>query len=187
MTPERMLLIIGAGLGVLTGLGALVRTTWRELRKVSRTMDDFAGAPARNGKERTKGVLERLEDQDERLDRVFELVETMAHRQVEIGQVAQLAAEDVQKVVHELTPNSGTSTKDQVAKALSAAERAAETAALTQGLLRRHMANGREIMEVGIENDRRVGEAFAALGVAVDYHPFPDVDTGEDDFPTAGV
>lgn len=186
MTPERVLLIAAAALAVFTGLGALVRTTWRELRKVSRTMDDFGGAPARNGMPATKGVFERLNDQDDKLSVVAEVIEKVSRRQEEIGAIAAQAAADVSRVVSELTQNGGASTKDQAVEAARMAQEAAATAAevlaasrRTEALLRRHMQNGVEIMQVGEYNDRVLLDALAGAGIAVvGYRPFPEVDAG---------
>ena len=185
---EYILGVSALTLGVLTGLGALVRTTWRELRKVSRTMDDFGGAPARNGMPATKGVFERLADQDEKLTNVVEVVEKVSARQEEIGAVAAQAARDVSRAVSELTSNGGASTKDQAAQAARQAEEAARVAQevlaaaqRTEALLRRHMANGVVIMEVGEHNDKVLLDALAGAGIEVrGYRPFPAVDDGTD-------
>lgn len=189
MTPERILLIVAATLGVLTGLGALVRTTWRGLQRVGRMMDDFGGAPARNGLPATKGVFERLNDQDEKLVSVVEIVEKVSRRQEEIGEVAAQAARDASRAVSELTRNGGASTKDQAVEAARMAQEAALTAAevlaasrRTEALLRRHMANGVQIMEVGEHNDKVLLDALEGAGIEVDgFRPFPTVDAGTDD------
>lgn len=185
---EYILGVSALTIGVLTGVGALVRTTWRELRKVSRTMDDFGGAPARNGMPATKGVFERLADQDDKLSAVTDTVEKISQRQEEIGAIAAQAARDVSRAVSELTTNGGGSTKDQAAQAARQAEEAARVAQevlaaaqRTEALLRRHMQNGVEIMQVGEYNDRVLLDALAGAGIAVvGYRPFPEVDAGTD-------
>jgi hypothetical protein len=175
---EYILTISVALIAVLGGLAAFVRVTWRELRKLSRVMDAFLGTPERNGLPAVKGVFERADDQDEALAAV-------RTRQEEIAAVAQQAATDVSRVLSELTTNGGASTKDQAKEAArlaaAAAVTAEETRAIaqrTEALLRRHMLNGVEIMEVGERNDRAVIAAIEALGGKVEHHPFPVVDDG---------
>jgi hypothetical protein len=185
MSPERFLLIASASLALLTGLTAFLYKTGRELRKVSRTMDDFGGTPARPGHPATKGVFERMQEQDTVLAAVVEVVEKVSARQEEIAAIATKAAQDVQAVLGELTTNGGASTKDQAKEAARLAAVASltaeETRAIaqrTEDLLRRHMLNGVEIMEIGERNDRAVIAAIEQLGGTVDHHPFPVVDDG---------
>ncbi len=113
-------------------------------------------------------------------------INTLRVRQEEIAAVARRAADDVEAVRTELTPNGGSSTRDVVAQALASAEAAAVAAELasrsaerTEVLLRRHMQNGVEIMEVGRENDASFRAAFLELGVELPpFREYPPVDTG---------
>lgn len=182
---EYTLTISVAAIAVLGGLAAFVRVTWRELRKLSRVTDAFTGHPAENGLPAVKGVFERTDDQDAVLASVVETVEKVSARQEEIALIATQAAADVSRVVGELTTNGGASTKDQAKEAARLAAMASmtaeETRAIaqrTEALLRRHMLNGVEIMEVGERNDRAVIAAIEQLGGTVDHHPFPVVDDG---------
>jgi hypothetical protein len=91
------------------------------------------------------------------------------------------------QVNYELTPNGGHSLKDAANQAAASAEAAAAAAAIavhtteeTQRLLRRHMQNGVEIMEVGQENDASFRAAFLELGVELPpFREYPPVDTGD--------
>lgn len=170
--------VVGAvALGIIVGMGvaggAVMKWLGPSLRKVSHLVDDLIGEAARPGKERSPGVVEQ--------------VATLRERQEEIGHVAAQAAADVTAVRSELTRNGGSSTKDaayQAARsaeaAAAAAEMAARTAERTEALLRRHMENGLDVMEVGIHNDTQVIAAIEELGgKVVDYRPFPPVDIGD--------
>ena len=191
---EYILGVSVAAIAIFTGIAAFVRITWRELRRLSRVLDDFSGTPDRPGHAATKGVFERTDDQDKAIATVVQVVDKLSRRQEELAVVATQAAEDVSQVLGELTRNGGDSTKDAAVEAHRVAVEAAElahkvlkTSEDTNRLLRRHMENGVAIMEVGTENDQAVVEAFQKLGVEVVYRPFPSVDLGEDDFPTTGV
>jgi len=192
MNLENTLAISVAAIAVLGGLAAFVRVSWRELRKLSRVTDAFTGHPAQNGIPAAKGVLERITDQDTHLSQVAAVVDKVSLRQDEISRVATDAAEAVSQVLGELSNNGGTSTKDAAEAAVRAAHTAAEqvglvlaTSARTEALLRRHMANGTDVMATGVHNDRVLIEALQKAGIQVDgYLPFPDVDTGSEDVVT---
>ncbi len=58
---------------------------------------------------------------------------------------------------------------------------AKQSAWRTEDLVRRHMRNGLEIMEVGVHNDMRVFTALKDAGIEVtDLRDYPAVDIGED-------
>lgn len=171
-------------LGLLVGMGLAAAVTVKflgpSLRKWSHLTDDLLGEEARSGKPRSPGVVEQIAD-------VQTEIGVLRTRQEQIGDVAQQAADDVSAVRTELTRNGGSSTKDaayQSARsaeaAAVAAEAAARTAERTEALLRRHMENGLEIMEVGVHNDAQLAGAIESLGGTVDdYRPFPPVDIGD--------
>jgi hypothetical protein len=114
-------------------------------------------------------------------------IQTLRKRQEEIALVAQKSAADAEAIRLELTRNGGKSTKDaayQAARsaeaAAAAAELAARSAGRTESLMKRHMENGLEIMEVGQHNDGAILRAVESLGGTVeDYRPFPPVDIGD--------
>jgi hypothetical protein len=169
-------MIGSVALGIIVGMGVAGATVARwfgpSLRKASHLVDDMLGEDARPGKARVPGVVEEIG--------------RLRDRQEQIAAVAQTAADDAAAVRTELTRNGGDSTKDasfQSARsaeaAATAAELAARSAARTEALLRRHMENGLEIMEVGQHNDLQVLAAIESLGGSViDYRPFPSVDIG---------
>lgn len=128
------------------------------------------------------GVLQRLNETEATLAEV-------RHRQEEIAVVAQSAADDVSAVRSELTRNGGSSTKDVVAQAAQSSEAAAAAAELanksahrTEALLRKHVANGEDIMEVGVHNDQRLFESLERHGITVDgLRDYPEVYLGDDE------
>lgn len=151
-----------AALTLLTLLGVALRGAWRLGRKANHFLDDVQGTEARPGRPAVPGIVEQVAE--------------LRVRQEEIATVAAQAATDASAVRHELTRNGGDSTtKDIVHKALAAAEE-------NTALLRRHMANGTEIMRVGLHNDAQIIAAIEALGGTVGpLLDYPDVDTGDDD------
>lgn len=167
---------IGILVGLVTIATALIfsaRALWRFSRRISYFLDDVNGEPARSGVPYRPGVVEQVAE--------------LRVRQEEIAKVAQTAAENTAGIRNELTRNGGSSTKDvayQAARsaetAAAAAELAAHSAARTEALLRRHMQNGLDIMEVGQHNDLQVLAAIESMGGSVeDYRPFPPVDIGD--------
>jgi hypothetical protein len=114
-------------------------------------------------------------------------IQILRKRQEEIALVAAKSASDAEAIRLELTRNGGKSTKDaayQAARsaeaAAAAAELAARSAGRTESLMKRHMENGLEIMEVGQHNDGVILRAVESLGGEVeDYRPFPPVDIGD--------
>ena len=67
---------------------------------------------------------------------------------------------------------------------LVAAEQAAasvQSSRRVEELMRRHMENGQQIMEVGVHNDAQLYEALGEAGITVrGLREYPPVDTGED-------
>lgn len=86
-----------AALGVILGFG---RSLWRLARKINKTLDDWAGEPARPGVPERPGVMSRLAS--------IETSTSAMHTQ--LGAVGRR----LESVEHELHPNSGTSLRDAV-------------------------------------------------------------------------
>lgn len=132
---------------------------------------------------------------------LMQQVAELREGQIAVTEVAKQAADDVSAIRNELT-NGGTSpiptTKDIVHQSTQSAEAAAADAALarqsserTEELLRRHMRNGVQIMEVGVHNDGVAEHNFGRLLAAVegmgaevtdlrtDTREYPVVDEGD--------
>lgn len=192
---ESVLISVGAaviiGVGGLTyrSLSARRRRELEQLAQINRVVVAVIGEPgsADGALLGQPGLLETVAKLSITQDEMWAQQATMRVRQEEIGVAAAAAAEDVAAVRTELTRNGGASTKDaahQAARSAEAAAAAAEVAARegaeTKALLRRHMANGVDIMAVGLANDTRTVEAFRQLGVDLEFDEYPPVDTGED-------
>lgn len=175
--------IIGVTVGVIT----FTRWFWRLGRRINHFLDDVNGEDPRPGVPARPGIMAQVNELRVRQEEIAEVADLVAGDQrlasqerTEIAAVARQAAEDITAVRLELTRNGGDSTKDEVEAAARAAEAASEAASRVEALLRRHMENGLEIMEVGIHNDAQVAEAIRKLGGEMsDIRPFPPVDIGD--------
>jgi hypothetical protein len=86
---------------IATGVGLLWRVTRRIKRAANRVeefVDDWTGEPARPGVEARPGVMERLGGMEQRLGGIERCGADTARR--------------VERIEHELHPNSGTSVRD---------------------------------------------------------------------------
>jgi hypothetical protein len=71
----------------------------------------------------------------------------------------QIAIENEQK------PNGGSSLRDVV-------DRVDERTAITESLVRQHLEDGRNLLDVGLENDKSLWDALRAAGIEIeDYKP----------------
>lgn len=129
---------------------------------------------------------------------LLEQVRELREGQLRATQISEQAADDVGEIRSELSHNGGSSTKDAVHQAVrsaeaaaAAAEIAAREAGAVKGLMKRHMENGVEIMDVGVHNDQVAQHNFDRLCTALEEHgvevtdlrhdtqDYPPVDTGD--------
>ena len=66
---------------------------------------------------------------------------------------------------NELKPNGGSSLRDVL-------DRVDERTAVTESLVRQHLEDGRNLLDVGLENDKNLWDALGAAGIEIeDYKP----------------
>lgn len=191
MAADDLLITLGAVSGALAAIGYLsrsvIRQTWRWGKRAINFVDDVTGEPARPGVDRRPGLVEQVVNLKDGQQGLVETTDMLRSRQEEIAGIAMQAADDVSAVRHELTRNGGTfTTKDVVDNAAKSAEAAAAAAELahrsanrTEKLLRTHLENTEEILDVSAHNQSKVLGALSDHGIhVVDLREYPEIYTG---------
>jgi hypothetical protein len=140
------------------------------LRKVSHGVDDLFGETARPGVPASPGLKEIVTTLASEVTEIRDV-------QVTLGAVARAAADNANQIA--------TKQVEDIEEARLEREEIRTKVNITNKLLVRHLHDGKNIMAVGVENDRRLAHALTEHGIVVpeplDYPEGVEYADGYDD------
>ena len=141
-----LILSMAGAVAILAAGFVPVRNLFRWLRKASRFIDEVVGEPEQFGRPARPGAIERMD-----------------RHEVAVAAVAV----QLEGIIHELHPNSGSSLRDAVDRLEGKATEAANTAAEVKKDLAIHTTLSAEQMLAGREESARVWRTFDDHNAAI--------------------